>query len=76
MTKKPNLLIYDDLIEPIKDALEELQEIKEHYNKKSAATAFIDKGIFAYIIALFEAQLMNVRSDICSPFLKSYLKSS
>jgi len=57
MTKKPNLLIYDDLIEPIKDALEELQEIKEHYNIKSTATAFIDKGIFAYIIALFEGSI-------------------
>lgn len=57
MTQKPNLLIYDDLIEPITDALKELEEIKEHYVTQSADTAFINKGIFAYVIALFEGSL-------------------
>lgn len=57
MTKKPNLLIYDDLIEPITDALKELQEVREHYKTQSATTTFIHKGIFAYIISLFEGSL-------------------
>ncbi|MBD1434614.1 hypothetical protein H8B06_17445 [Sphingobacterium sp. DN00404] len=57
MRKKPNLLVYDDLIEPILNGIGELNKIKEHYQTQPISTDFIDKGIFAYVIALFEGSI-------------------
>lgn len=57
MRKKPNLLIYDDLIEPIADAIDELTRIQEHYNNDNHTPDYVNKGLFAYVLALFEGAI-------------------
>ncbi|RFZ82690.1 hypothetical protein DYU05_10950 [Mucilaginibacter terrenus] len=57
MLKKPNLLIYDDLIEPISEAIKELHDIEIHYQNNTPPADFINKGTFAYVLALFEGAI-------------------
>jgi|GEM_PF-5610868 len=57
MRKKPNLLIYDDLVEPISEAIKELRDIQTHYQNDTPPADFINKGTFAYVLALFEGSV-------------------
>jgi len=57
MDKKPNLLIYQDLIEPISDAIYELQEIADNYKQEPPSADYVNKGVFAYVIALLEGSV-------------------
>lgn len=57
MRKKPNLLIYEDLIEPISVAISELNEIQNHYQADATPADYVNKGIFAYILAIFEGAI-------------------
>jgi hypothetical protein len=57
MKEKPNLLIFQDLIEPIDKAINELTEILESYQSEEPRPDYIDKGIFAYVVALFEGSI-------------------
>lgn len=57
MRKKPNLLIFADLIEPLDVAIHELNEIQDHYQKDACPADYINKGIFAYVLAIFEGAI-------------------
>ena len=68
MKKKPNLVIYYQLIEPIFEAIRELDNIREHYQVSWATEDYIHKGTFAYIVALLEGSI----SETAERFLVAF----
>ena len=63
---KPTLLLFDDLVQPIKTTISELETISVKINSIPNQD-FIQKGTFVYIISLFESSI--------SECLKRYLLS-
>jgi len=57
MYNKPNLLIYQDLVQPLESAINELNEILKNYLNDAGYEAFINKGIFAYVLSLLEGSV-------------------
>lgn len=64
--KKPNLLIKNDLIQPIDQALDRIEKIRER--KASSDDLIIFEGLFVLAVASFE----NSLNDTLKIFLKSF----
>jgi hypothetical protein len=57
MNNKPNLLIYQDLVQPLDSAINELNEILKNYQNDTEYEGFINKGVFAYVMSLLEGSV-------------------
>ncbi|HKG08588.1 MAG TPA: hypothetical protein VKB19_19115 [Pedobacter sp.] len=59
MAQRPNILIYKKLITPLELALQELAGIDKEFDGSLQRPDFINKGVFAYVIARYEAALAD-----------------
>ena len=57
MKNKPNLLVFENLIEPVEDELKELDEIQKYYLLNNNPPPYVSKGLFAYCFALLEGAI-------------------
>ena len=63
--QKPEILIFDYIIEPIRNSIIELDSIMADFN--SIEKEFYLKGLFAYIISLFESSISeSTKRYLCS----------
>ncbi len=63
--QKPEILIFDNIIEPIKNSIIELDLIVEDFNQ--IEKDFYLKGLFAYVVSLFESSISEcTKRYLCS----------
>jgi hypothetical protein len=68
MTQRPNILIYGKLINPLDQAIQELNVIDKEFSGSIRPPDFTIKGVFAYIIARYEAALADCLKQFLTAF--------